>query len=40
LLAVGFFNPLSLIGVAPANVCAESKLLWDDNAATFQNQAN
>jgi N-acetylglucosamine-6-phosphate deacetylase len=40
LLAVGFFNPLSLIGVDPADICAESRLLWDDNTATFQTQTN
>jgi N-acetylglucosamine-6-phosphate deacetylase len=35
LLAVGFFNPLSLIGVSPTDIQAESELLWDDSTATF-----
>jgi N-acetylglucosamine-6-phosphate deacetylase len=40
LLAVGFFNPLSLISVDPADVYAESRLLWDGSTATFQTQTN
>ena len=35
LLAVGFFNPLSLIGVNPADVHTKSELLWDGSTATF-----
>jgi N-acetylglucosamine-6-phosphate deacetylase len=35
LLAVGFLNPLGLIGVDPTDIHAEFELLWDDGTATF-----